>query len=95
MRTAYIALTSFILLGVVDGLLTYIGVSLFGLSEGNLLMRSVIERGWLYFFAIKIAVYGALARASLLILPRVAPVVLTAIGAGVVAYNSALILSSL
>jgi|GEM_PF-5169150 hypothetical protein len=95
MNTQRLALASFILLGIVDGVLTYLGVNLFGLIEGNILMRTLIERGWFYFFAFKIAVYATLARASLYIYPRIAPPVLTALGAGVVIYNSVLIASSL
>jgi hypothetical protein len=95
MNPRKLALASFILLGIVDGLLTYLGVSLFGLIEGNLLMRALIERSWLYFFALKVVVYALLAKASLYIYPRIAPAVLSAMGAGVVVHNFALIASSL
>ncbi len=95
MNSRQFALASFILLGVVDGLLTYLGVSLFGLIEGNVFMRALIEQSWFYFFAFKIVVYALLARASLYIYPRIAPMVLSAIGAGVVVHNLSLIASSL
>ena len=90
-----LALASFLLLGIVDALLTYLGVNLFGLVEGNVLMRALIERGWLYFFALKLGLCALLAGASLRIYPRVAPLVLSTIGAGVVVHNFALIASSL
>ena len=95
MNPRRLALASFVLLGIVDGMLTYLGVSLFGLIEGNLLMRALIEQSWLYFFALKIAVYALLAQASLYILPRIAPATLALLGAGVVVHNLSLIASSL
>ncbi|NOZ58271.1 MAG: hypothetical protein GXO66_01635 [Euryarchaeota archaeon] len=95
MSPRQLALASFVLLGIVDGVLTYLGVSIFGLVEGNLLMRALIEKGWFYFFALKVVVYALLAKASLYIYPRVAPAVLSAMGAGVVVHNFALIASSL
>ena len=90
-----LALASFLLLGILDGVLTYLGVNIFGLIEGNVFMRALIEKSWFYFFAFKIVVYAALAKASLSIYPRIAPPVLTAMGAGVVFYNTMLIASSL
>ena len=76
-------------------MLTYMGVNFFGLMEGNIFMRALIEQSWLYFFGLKIVVYALLAKASLYILPRIAPATLALLGTGVVVHNISLIASSL
>jgi len=40
--------------GVLDAILTHVGISLGCIEEGNPMMREVIREGWSYFYLIKI-----------------------------------------
>ncbi|MEH7116649.1 DUF5658 family protein [Neobacillus vireti] len=40
--------------GVLDAILTHVGISLGFIEEGNPMMREVIREGWSYFYLIKI-----------------------------------------
>jgi len=91
MQRLEFAIGSFVLMGILDSVLTYFGVSYLGLVEGNAFMHILIEKSWFYFFFFKIVVYSSLAWMSLKVLPRVAPQTLFGLGAGVVLYNSMLI----
>lgn len=56
-----LALLSFILFGIVDSILTYVGIAFFGLTEVNLFMRRLIDMGWPVFFIFKTSLYAMLA----------------------------------
>lgn len=86
------AIAFFVLLGVVDPFLTYIGVNHYGLMEANLLIDSLIQNSWSLFFLFKVAVYGVLARFSLFFNHYPSGLVITFFGAGVVTWNSLMIL---
>ncbi len=86
------AIIFFILLGVVDSILTYLGVNYLGLIEGNALMNSLIEKSWGSFFFFKIAVYGLLAKASLTFNHYPSGPLIAFLGAGIVSWNSLMIL---
>jgi hypothetical protein len=86
------AIAFFMLLGVIDSLLTYFGVNFLGLIEGNALMNFLIEKSWGFFFFFKIAVYGLLAKASLTFNHFPSGPLIAFLGAGVVSWNSLMIL---
>lgn len=86
------AIAFFLLLGVMDSFLTYFGVKHLGLIEGNALMNFIIDKGWSIFFIFKIAVYGFLARVSLNFNHYPSGPLITFFGAGVVSWNSLMII---
>lgn len=59
-RSFRLAILFFILFGVVDSILTYLGVSFLGLKEANILMARLISAGWAFFFLFKIIFYSFL-----------------------------------
>ncbi|MEH7097308.1 DUF5658 family protein [Neobacillus vireti] len=40
--------------GLLDAILTHVGISLGFIEEGNPMMREIIDEGWSYFYLIKI-----------------------------------------
>jgi len=89
------AIAFFVLLGIVDSLLTYLGVNYLGLIEGNALMNFLIEKNWGFFFLFKIVVYGLLAKASLTFNRYPSGPLIAFLGAGIVSWNSLIILRAI
>jgi hypothetical protein len=89
--TSY-AIALFVLLGIVDPLLTYVGVKHLGLIEANALINSLIQSGWSFFFLFKVMVYGLLARLSLSFNHYPSGPLITFFGAGIVTWNALMIL---
>lgn len=87
----FYALALFVLLGVVDPLLTYIGVSHFGLTEANWIVGFLIQHSWEVFFLFKITVYGSLAWITLSFNRYPSGPLLTFFGMGVVLWNAFMI----
>jgi Domain of unknown function (DUF5658) len=40
--------------GLLDAILTHVGISLGFIEEGNPMMREIIDEGWSYFYLIKV-----------------------------------------
>lgn len=86
------ALVFFLLLGIVDSFLTYVGVNYLGLVEANVLINFLIQSGWGVFFVFKVVVYGFLAMLSLSFNHYPLAPLITFFGAGVVTWNTLMIL---
>jgi len=65
MKSKILYILFFLLFGIVDSVLTYLGVSFFGLKEANILMAKLISIGWGFFFLFKILFYSFLSYISL------------------------------
>ena len=87
----FYALALFILLGIVDPILTYVGVSHFGLMEANWIVGFLIQYSWEVFFLFKIMVYGGLAWVTLSFNHYPSGPLITYFGMGVVLWNVVMI----
>ena len=85
------ALALFILLGIVDPFLTYVGVSHFGLTEANIFIALIIQYSWEVFFLFKIMIYGGLAWLTLCFSRFPLGLLITYFGMGVVLWNTLMI----
>jgi hypothetical protein len=85
------ALALFILLGIVDPILTYVGVKHFGLIEANVLIGLLIQYSWEVFFLFKLMVYGGLAWLTLCFSRFPSGLLITYLGIGVVFWNALMI----
>lgn len=83
--------SSFVLLGIVDSVLTYIGV-MSGLVEANIFLHPIIQSGWIFFFIFKLLVYGILAKICIDLKSRLIPISMTFIGLAVVTWNISLLI---
>ncbi len=83
--------SSFILLGLIDSITTYIGVAS-GLAEANLFMHHIIQSGWIVFFVFKLAFYGLIAKLCMDLKSRLLPIGLTFLGVVVVMWNVSLLI---